>query len=178
MPISFGCPCGKQFAVKDEFAGRRTKCPGCGAALTVPAPAAEPEELSDEDKAFRALAEAPESDPPPARQYSPPADYDPPAPAAPVAAPIASGKKPKLRKASAEEKAARKHREPRPRDPDRAKKILYMIGGVLMILIGGAVGFFSINEGISVRGGVFGFFLVIGGISTLFQGITGDFNEE
>lgn len=45
MPITFNCDCGKAFSVKDEYAGRRTSCPACGAALTVPAPAAG--ELSD-----------------------------------------------------------------------------------------------------------------------------------
>lgn len=36
--IHFACPsCGKDFQVKDEFAGRRTKCPKCGQAIEVPA---------------------------------------------------------------------------------------------------------------------------------------------
>ena len=43
MPISFGCDCGKRLKAKDEHAGRRTKCPGCGAILTVPDPAPSPE---------------------------------------------------------------------------------------------------------------------------------------
>jgi len=38
--IHFACPtCAKTFQVKDEFAGRRTKCPKCGQAIQVPAPA-------------------------------------------------------------------------------------------------------------------------------------------
>jgi hypothetical protein len=52
-----------------------------------------------------------------------------------------------------------------------------MIGGVLMILGGGALCFFAINEGISVRAAVFGFFLVFGGIGTFFRGVTGDFED-
>ncbi len=37
MAIRFSCSeCGKRLAVKDENAGRRSKCPGCGGALTVP----------------------------------------------------------------------------------------------------------------------------------------------
>ena len=45
MPIAFSCPCGKQFQVADDFAGKRTKCTGCGGPLTVPnPPPAEPAE--------------------------------------------------------------------------------------------------------------------------------------
>jgi hypothetical protein len=40
MPITFSCSCGKRLSVKDEFAGRRVKCPACGGVCT--APAAEP----------------------------------------------------------------------------------------------------------------------------------------
>lgn len=37
MPISFGChQCSKQLQARDEFAGRRLKCPGCGTILTIP----------------------------------------------------------------------------------------------------------------------------------------------
>jgi hypothetical protein len=183
MSISFACECGKSFSVRDEFAGKRTKCPACGSALTVPGPATEqtpePEELSDEDKAFRALAEAPDPEPS-AAPPRPPAytanSFERPPPASPPA-PISSARKPKLRKASPEEREARKHRA-RQHDPDRARKILYMIGGVLMILGGGALGYFSIAEGISIRGGIFGFLMVFGGIGTFFQGVTGDFDDE
>ena len=37
MAIAFECGCGKAFRVGDGLAGKRTKCPSCGAALTVPA---------------------------------------------------------------------------------------------------------------------------------------------
>ena len=50
MPIEFSCPCGQSFTVKDEFAGKKTKCPACKAALLVPQPA------TDEDAAFQMLA--------------------------------------------------------------------------------------------------------------------------
>src|SRR5438270_8920383 len=41
MPVSFGCHnCGKQLQARDEFAGRRLKCPGCGTILTIPGGAA------------------------------------------------------------------------------------------------------------------------------------------
>jgi hypothetical protein len=60
MPITFSCDCGKAFTVADGFAGKRTRCPACGAGLVVPQPAG----VADEDAAFRMLAEAPEPDRP------------------------------------------------------------------------------------------------------------------
>lgn len=43
MPIAFNCTCGKTLRVPDESAGRRAKCPACGAVVQVPAPEQEPE---------------------------------------------------------------------------------------------------------------------------------------
>lgn len=40
MPIPFSCPCGKKLLAKEEFAGRRMKCPACGTVLAIPNPAA------------------------------------------------------------------------------------------------------------------------------------------
>lgn len=37
MPIRIKCQCGKALSVKDEFAGKAVKCPGCGKGLKVPA---------------------------------------------------------------------------------------------------------------------------------------------
>jgi hypothetical protein len=61
MAISLTCECGKKLAVKDELAGKRVKCPGCGELLTVPsvteeaplkkrAPAAADDEEDQEDE--------------------------------------------------------------------------------------------------------------------------------
>jgi hypothetical protein len=36
MPITITCSCGKALRVSDEHAGRRVRCPGCGAVQTVP----------------------------------------------------------------------------------------------------------------------------------------------
>jgi hypothetical protein len=69
MPIEFSCPCGRAFAVNDEFAGKKTRCPACKAALVVPQPAA------DEDAAFEMLAAdgdaIPETPAPPRRDPMP-----------------------------------------------------------------------------------------------------------
>ena len=36
--IAFPCPfCHKKLSVKDDLAGKKVKCPGCGTVLTVPA---------------------------------------------------------------------------------------------------------------------------------------------
>ena len=37
MPVRIQCQCGKVLSVKDEFAGKAVKCPGCGKAVRVPA---------------------------------------------------------------------------------------------------------------------------------------------
>jgi hypothetical protein len=37
MAIQFTCSCGRKFQAADEHAGRRVKCPACGAGATVPA---------------------------------------------------------------------------------------------------------------------------------------------
>jgi len=42
MPIQFSCTCGKQLRTKEENAGKRVKCPGCGEAVAVPKPRAAP----------------------------------------------------------------------------------------------------------------------------------------
>lgn len=36
MPIKVSCACGKKLSVKDEYAGRRIKCPECGKAVSIP----------------------------------------------------------------------------------------------------------------------------------------------
>jgi hypothetical protein len=39
MAIAFSCSCGKQLRAREEFAGRKIKCPGCQTVLVIPAPA-------------------------------------------------------------------------------------------------------------------------------------------
>jgi hypothetical protein len=39
MAIPFNCACGKKLQAKDQFGGRRLKCPQCGIVLTIPKPA-------------------------------------------------------------------------------------------------------------------------------------------
>lgn len=38
MPLVIDCLCGKKLKVRDELAGKKVKCPGCGQAIAAPAP--------------------------------------------------------------------------------------------------------------------------------------------
>lgn len=42
MPIRLACPCGKKVVVRDEHAGKSTRCPGCGRVLRIPLPGRPP----------------------------------------------------------------------------------------------------------------------------------------
>ena len=42
MALSVTCGCGKKLSIKSELAGRRVKCPQCGATLTAPEAGAAP----------------------------------------------------------------------------------------------------------------------------------------
>ncbi len=50
MPVSFNCPNGHPLSVKDEFAGKKAKCPKCGAMMVVPKPA-----VSDTDAGYEVI---------------------------------------------------------------------------------------------------------------------------
>ena len=64
MPITFNCACGKTLRVPDASAGRRAKCPSCGAVVSVPHPEPDFEVVEDAPKP------APEPEPvKPAKPY-------------------------------------------------------------------------------------------------------------
>jgi hypothetical protein len=78
MPIPLECgQCGRAMKVKDELAGKRVKCPGCQAVLTVPRPGPDAE-----DAAFELLSqsEAEEEPPGPAPRAADPGPPPPPPP--------------------------------------------------------------------------------------------------
>lgn len=52
MAIKVSCACGKSLSVKDDFAGRKVKCPGCQKLLLVPAA----EEFAEDDFAEESAA--------------------------------------------------------------------------------------------------------------------------
>jgi hypothetical protein len=66
MPITLPCPCGKTLQVKNDLAGKRIKCPGCGGVLAVPEALAELEPLDEPSEELPELE--PLDDPPPARR--------------------------------------------------------------------------------------------------------------
>jgi hypothetical protein len=82
MPIPMTCACGRSLRIKDEFAGRRAKCPGCGTVLHVPLP-----EVNDEEEPLEVLpAEPPAAEAPPReaiRAEPPPPEPAPPRPSSP-----------------------------------------------------------------------------------------------
>src|SRR5437879_6373645 len=41
MAIRFKCACGQELQAREEHAGRKTRCPACGADMTVPQPSTE-----------------------------------------------------------------------------------------------------------------------------------------
>ena len=61
MAITFACDCGKSLRAKDDLAGKKTKCPGCGSILTIPPPPP-PAPLDEDDVASYLLQ--PENKPP------------------------------------------------------------------------------------------------------------------
>lgn len=73
MPITFKCSCGKALKVPDGAAGKKGKCPACGAVVTVPggAPAKAPPPPPEPEPE----AEAPPEEEPPAEE--PPAEEPP-----------------------------------------------------------------------------------------------------
>src|SRR5437588_9164085 len=48
MSIRVTCECGKELRVKDEYAGKRGKCPSCGKILQIPQPEADVFDLKDD----------------------------------------------------------------------------------------------------------------------------------
>ncbi|MBY0459848.1 MAG: hypothetical protein K2V38_21225 [Gemmataceae bacterium] len=180
MPIDFDCACGRHFRVGDGFAGKRTKCPACGDPLTVPTPPeAEPTPTprSDEDAAYHALLESPDTPSAPTFSAALPRDERPqsaPARSEGRRAAAGSPKPPKPRK----EPRARHERDRQQPAADRLWRPLYLVGGVALMIGGGAVCYFAINEGISIRLGVIGFLAVFSGINVFFKGVSGKLQDD
>jgi uncharacterized Zn finger protein (UPF0148 family) len=78
MAISFACACGKRFRAGLGAAGKRVRCPACGAAVTVPkaeVPAATEEEREPESSAAEKTRSIPTPRPAPAAAPPPPSDH-------------------------------------------------------------------------------------------------------
>jgi hypothetical protein len=59
--ISFRCACGKPMQTRDDFAGKKVKCPKCGKLTTVPREATAPVPLAKPVRAPRPAAPAKET---------------------------------------------------------------------------------------------------------------------
>jgi hypothetical protein len=78
MAISVTCDCGRALRAKDEAAGKRVRCPGCGNAVQVPAA-----DAALDERAFEDLMSAPSEydlSPPPPPPPTPPSTTRPPPP--------------------------------------------------------------------------------------------------
>ncbi len=164
--ITFDCDtCGHSVRVKDEFAGRKGKCPKCGAVLQIPGDAPEPEPVTAES-ASEATPVAPpvRADEPPdplaqlAQSAARPAPKRPTAPpAAPVAAPAPRPAAPEPKPAKAKEAKPPKAETARPATPDEPAErppgrlppkyaamkgvaIVFLALGLLLIVIGLSIG--------------------------------------
>ncbi|MGO9468879.1 MAG: PrsW family glutamic-type intramembrane protease [Isosphaeraceae bacterium] len=103
MAITFDCGCGKSLRAKDEFAGKKTKCPGCGSILTIPTLEQVPR---DEDEVATYLLE-PENKPAHS-SVAQPSSFAP-ASSEPVSRSAPAPRTPEVKPAP---KAARRDREP------------------------------------------------------------------
>jgi hypothetical protein len=196
MPITFDCSCGKRLRVKDELAGRRVKCPACAGAVTVPAPPAEP--------AFE-VVEDDEPAPTPAPKKAPAKKAD--TAGFNFSSSSTGAEKPRTKGRSKldeddDEEDERTRSKRRRRDDDEdddederprrkksrraaaesnlGKRIGYMVGGMVLVLIGiglAAIGWFGEGRG-ATKMLIFGICLGIGGIGTGIKGLTGNVDDD
>lgn len=205
MPITFNCPCGKVLRIADESAGKRIKCPACQAVGTAPggaAPAAPKFELVEDEPPKPAAKPKPAAAKPAAK---PAKDEDDGGFEVVEEDEKPKAKKPALKKGARrdeddgddeeEEKPKKKKKprrddddeEPRARrrsgDPDAGKKIMYLIGGLVLTLVGIGIAVYWWNSGPHTgrrpySGYIFGACCVVVGLGTAVKGITGNFGED
>lgn len=206
MPITFNCPCGKVLRIADENAGKRIKCPACQAVGTAPsaAPVAPKFELVEDDEP--PTKPAPAKTPPAAKKPVAKAtveddgfevvDDEDDKPKAKKKPGFSKGSRRDEDDDEEDEKPKKKKRrrddddddEPRPRrrksgDPDAGKKIMYLIGGLVLVLVGIGVGVYWWHSGPHTgrrpySGYIFGGCCVVVGIGTAIKGITGNFGDD
>ena len=157
MPISVLCPsCSAAFNVRDEFAGKRGKCPKCGNALAIPVSAPTPPEPEPqfqfddepEDKPVpdkvppRIAADELADDGPPRRKREPMSEADDrPRPKRPAMSDSEDDDRPRSKRRSGNDDADR--------DDDRPKKkgksgmlLLGILGGLFVLCAGGCGGLY------------------------------------
>ena len=167
MPILILCACGRSLRVKDEFAGKKVRCPSCSQVLTAPRAA---DEGSDEE-ALKFLLEESPADQPPARSpqvdHSMTADEPPSPPTSPLKSPEPSRYQ---QEAKPRPKRPRSSRE---EDDDSRTSFAVnpaIVTGLLM-MVGAAVWFF-----VGLAAGYIFFYppiLFVFGIVSIIKGFTG-----
>ncbi len=182
MPLTLTCSCGKSLQVADQYAGRRVKCPGCGATQTAeqPAPrraAADPPgadshaefddfEVVEESGATAAptTSQAAASTRPRVKAV---ASEEPEPPAPPQDAPPAKSKKKKKKKKANNAEEGDWYEQMREREA-RVKRAVrgtaFIVLGAL-IVIGVAIAFLGYREELKELGGrTMAGLLVLGGV--------------
>lgn len=158
MPIVLNCVCGKTLRPKDEAAGKRVKCPACGAVVAVPKP--------DEPDGFEVIEDEPAPTPPtPAKKTAVKAEAveEPakktatapaPEPENPSAKPATKKKKKKKKKAEAEaeEDEYEQALEQQKRLTRVVRGVSYLVVGILMV-VGVAYIYFRHWEDVKYTGG-------------------------
>jgi hypothetical protein len=196
VPITFNCPCGKALRVADENAGRRVKCPACQAVATVPAPEPDFEVVEDEPKEKLAPKPTPKPAAKPAAKQADEDDEDEDRRGYGVAKSKKKGdddeddepkakKKPKPRKRPRDDDDDDEDDRPRSRrqsDPDAGKKVMYLIGGLVMLVLGIVIAIYWFQSGPHTgrrpySGYILGGCLVVVGLGTMVRGITGNFDD-
>lgn len=176
MPITVSCDCGKTLRVPDVHAGKKAKCPVCEALVPIPKPAAEAE--------FEVVEDEPPAKPKPAPKKAAVVDDDDPKPKKKAVAVADDDDEPKPKKKKKRPRDDDDDEPPRRgrarNDSDAGRKILYIIGGLLLVAGGIALAVYGYNhEGRGqIRAMVFGGLLALGGFGTTVQGVTGNFDDD
>lgn len=184
MPVTLNCTCGKILRVPDEHAGKRVKCPACSAVISSAPP----------EPAFEVVEDEPRQLAPTRPAARPRADEEDDVRPAPKAGTITGEpRKPSFRKRADDDED-----EPKPRKkkkkrksrrggsgfwngPDSGKRISYVVGGVIFIIVGIVLA--AMNT--SPREGrrpysllIFGIALAVGGLISVYQGVTGNLPDD
>ena len=198
MPITFSCGCGRSLKVADELAGKRVRCPACNATAEVP-PA--------DDGGFEVVDDEP---PKPVRATvakAVPAKAKPPEDDFELVDDDEEDVKPKKKKRrddddederpakrtsqkskryddddDEDDRPRKKKRKSQPAEASGGMRLLYIFGGIALVIAGGAVAYFSYqSEGRRVGRGIgLGVVLAIVGTIGVYRGATGeiDVGEE
>ena len=191
MPITFSCGCGRSLKVADELAGKRVRCPACNKAAEVPPADDGGFEVVDDEppKPVRAtVAKAV-----PAKAKPPEEDFE-------LVDDDEEDVKPKKKKRrddderpakrtsqkskrydddddeEEDDRPRKKKRKSQPAEASGGMRLLYIFGGIALVIAGVAVAYFSWqSEGRRVGRGIgLGVVLAIVGTIGVYRGATGE----